>query len=50
VTDVAVQDDASTMVNAEEMATVLMEIYADLPHPHSNVEIMVSWLLHAYDR
>eukprot|EP00043_Microstomoeca_roanoka_P015374 m.153900 g.153900 ORF g.153900 m.153900 type:complete len:1091 (+) comp16246_c2_seq1:79-3351(+) len=37
-------------LRADEMATVLLEIFAKLPNPMSYVEIMVSWLLHTFDK
>lgn len=38
------------MLSAEDLATVLLEIYSDLPYPQCHVEIMVSWMLKAFDR
>lgn len=29
---------------------MLLEVYSDLPYPQCHVEIMVSWMLKAYDR
>ncbi|EGD73303.1 hypothetical protein PTSG_05018 [Salpingoeca rosetta] len=37
-------------LRADEMATVLLEVFSKLPNPLSHVEIMVSWLLQTYDR
>jgi hypothetical protein len=38
------------MLSAEDLATVLLEVYSDLPYPQCHVEIMVSWMLKAFDR
>eukprot|EP01147_Barroeca_monosierra_P009636 gene9636-1857_t len=37
-------------LKADEIATVLLEIFSKLKHPLAHVEVMVSWLLEVYDR
>ncbi|EDQ92900.1 uncharacterized protein MONBRDRAFT_22129 [Monosiga brevicollis MX1] len=48
--DVHSDYSSGQQIDAEEMAVVLMEMYADLPHPQRNVEVMISMMLKIYDR
>ncbi len=38
------------MISADVMATVLLQVCAKLANPYSHVDILVSWMLHTYDR